>query len=287
MTTGLCRKCGIVLDPWLREQGKEYHDPCAPDEMFAEPELPPGQASDHFALRLRDDLTDVIRWANRNSERSQQTEIGASEIGGECLRRLGYRISDIMPVNDNTDPWPSIVGTGIHMWLESAFNKYTSSQPQQRWFTEMTVHPSSVVKGHTDLYDADTFTVVDWKSKGTEEMREIRKGYVPVDPVQQVNLYALGHIKAGRRVDRVALAFVPRAGWLSGMYVWSAPYDEKLAMAALDRLNKVAAGLIYYKTETEPANWTKIPAAPSKDCSWCPWYNPQAQSASDKGCPSK
>lgn len=287
MATGLCRKCGIILAPWLKEQGLEYHPPCDPNGFFTAPEMPQGVASDPFALHLRDELTDIILWAERGSERSQQTELGASEVNVECLRRLGYRIAETPIRNGNTDPWPAIVGTAVHMWLEKAVLKYEQVHQLGRWQTEMTVHASDQVKGHTDLYDAEHYAVIDYKTKGTEDMRNIRKGAVPADHIQQVNLYALGHIRAGRRVDRVALVFLPRAGWLSGMYVWSAPYDQKIAEDALDRVNKVTAGLIYYKVTDVPENWVKVPATPSKDCSWCPWYNPEVESASDAGCPGR
>jgi len=118
-------------------------------------------------------------------------------------------------------------------------------------------------------------------------MTEIRKGYVSEQYIDQVMLYALGHVRAGRRVDRVALIFFPRAGYLSGSYVWSAPYDQAVAEAALEKVQKVAGGLIYYKVMDNPDNWEKIPATPSKDCSYCNWYKPDVASASDAGCPGK
>lgn len=269
--------------------GDEFHPLCGPTTAFDfdEPDVPPGLASNHHALRLRDDVTEMILWANRTSARSQQRELGASELS-PCIRKLGYRIAGIPAVAADGDPWPSIVGTGIHMWLEQAVNRYENVHRLGRWVAEMTVHPSGDVKGHTDLYDAETFTVVDWKSKGTEEMREIRKGVVTfADAIQQVNLYGLGHKRAGRRVDHVSLVFMPRGGWLSGIYVWSAPFDEALALEALDRVDKAEAGIRWYKVTEIPANWEKFPAAPAKGCSWCPWHQPELETASDLGCPGK
>lgn len=290
MAAGLCRKCGILLAEFLRDQGKEYHDACAPDDVFfGDPVAVASRFTngDPYAQTLRDDITDIILWANRRSERNQQTELGASEVGVTCMRRLGYTIAGIPDVNLEQDPWPAIVGTAVHTWLEDAVNRYEQVHKLGRWQTEMTVHPSSTVKGHTDAYDAEHFAVIDYKNPGTTAMTEIRKGYVSQQYIEQVMLYALGHIKAGRRVDRVALIFFPRAGYLSGSYVWSAPYDQKVAEESLERVQKVAGGLIYYKVMEKPANWEKIPATPSKDCSWCSWYKPDAESASDAGCPGK
>jgi hypothetical protein len=290
MTTGLCRKCGIILAPYYRDQGKEYHDPCAPAEsFFSEPVSEPTKFTngDPYSQRLRDDITDIIIWANHRSERSQQTALGASEVGVTCLRRLGYRIAGIAEKNPDQDPWPAIVGTAVHSWLEDAVNRFEEVHRLGRWETEMTVHPSSTVKGHTDAYDKEFFAVIDYKNPGTTAMTEIRKGYISQQYIDQIMLYGLGHVRAGRRVDRVALIFFPRAGYLSGSYVWSAPYDQALAEAALEKVQKVAGGLIYYKVMDNPDNWEKIPATPSKDCSYCNWYKPDVASASDAGCPGK
>lgn len=283
MSTGLCRKCGIVLDKWLRDQGLEYHAPCAPDALFASVD----DTTDLYTQKLREDFTDIVLWAERGSERSQQKEVGASEVVVECWRRLGYRVAGIAEVNTNRDPWPAIVGTGIHMWLEKAFDKYERVHQVGRWHTEATVYPLPGMKSHTDLYDSEYFAVIDYKSKGTEDMREIRKGNIPADHIEQVHWYAAGHIAAGRRVDRVALIFVPRAGWLSGIHVWSAAYDPALTAAAVEKYQKVQAGVAYYKVGEDASNMQKFPATPGKGCAWCAWYNPEASTASAAGCPGK
>lgn len=292
MSGPLCLKCNTILSPFLIDRGDEYHVNCAPQgkSSFDEPPDPPGLTNGtEYARQLRRDVTDIILWADRNSARNQQTELGASEIGVECWRRLGYRIANVPEVNVDRDPWPAIVGTSIHSWLETAVNKYQDAHPINRWRTEMVVRPADNVLGHTDAYDEKNFAVVDWKTVGTEKIREIRKDAekVPESYIEQINLYGLGHVKAGRRVDNVALVFLPRAGWLSGMYVWTAPFDRSRAEAALERVNKIGAGLIYYKVTEVPENWAKVPATPTKDCSWCPWFNPELATASDAGCPGK
>ncbi len=286
---GLCRKCGVLLAEVLRAEGKEYHDLCAPDQddFFDDPVRVADRFTngDPYAKRLRDDITDVVLWANRGSDRSRQTELGASEVGVSCLRRLGYRVANVPAVSVEQDPWPAIVGTAVHTWLDDAFTKYEKVHGTGRWETEMTVWPSDTVKGHTDLYDKELFAVIDHKNPGTTAMTEIRKGYISPQYIEQVQLYALGHVRAGRRVDRVALVFFPRAGYLSGSYVWSAPFDMAAAEAALERVKKVVGGLVYYRVMEEEANWVKIPASPSKDCTYCDWYRPDARRVSAAGCP--
>lgn len=289
MAGPLCKKCGSRLADVLVAAGSEYHELCTPAEAFDfdEPPLQPGLASGHAAMRLRDDVTELITWADRNSERSLQKQIGASELS-QCIRRIGYRLAGVPSAGNHGDPWPAIVGTGIHMWMEQAIGRFEAAHRVGRWKAEMTVAPHEKVAGHTDVYDTETFTVIDWKSKGTEEMREIRKGVITFDDaIQQVNLYGRGHERAGRRVDNVALVFMPRGGWLSGIYVWMAPYDRQLALDALDRRDKAEAGIEWYRVAEQPENWARFPAVPGKSCTWCPWHRPELTLASELGCPGK
>lgn len=287
MAAGLCRKCGVLLDQWLRAQKLEYHPACAPDAVFSDPEHRQDQASSPFAAALRADLQEIIAWADRGSERSQQREIGVSEVVATCWRRIGYQIAGIPERGIPSDPWPAIVGTAIHMWLQQAVDKFEDTRAIGRWFTEMTVHPSADVMGHTDLYDRHTFSCIDYKSKGAEELKEIRLGNIPSDAIDQVQLYGLGHERAGRKVERVALVFVPRAGWLSGMYVWSGDYDRQRAEEILEKHRRIAAGIKYYDVGSKPENWQKFPAVTGRGCSHCPWHVPSLDSATDQGCPGK
>lgn len=290
MAAPLCRKCGTMLADVLRDAGAEYHYLCQPEQasFFSDPEAVADKFTngDPYASRLRNDLTEIIHWADRGTARTQQRELGASEVGVSCLRRLGYRMAGVAEVNNDNDPWPAIVGTAVHHWLEGAVNRYEQTYKLGRWQTEMKVK-AGPVPGTTDAYDNEFFAVIDYKNPGTTAMTEIRKGHIDQQYIEQVQMYGYGHVQAGRRVDRVALVFFPRAGYLQGTYVWSQPYDETVALAALDRVNKVAAGLIYYKVEDFPENWEKVPATPSKSCTWCAWNNPEVTVASAAGCPGK
>lgn len=283
----MCKKCGEVMATYLREQGHEFHPICAPDSVFGEPEFADGLPHDPYTEILRGDIIAAVKDFDSRSERKMQVEVGASEVGYDCLRRIGYRIADIATTNNETDPWPAIVGTAVHSWLEKAFTYANRRYHEDRWLTEVVVHPSDAIKGHTDLYDAANFVTIDHKTAGTDKMREIRKGNIPPSYIEQVQLYALGHVRAGRRVDRVALVFYPRSGWLHSIAVWSAPFDEAAALAVLDKVNRVAAGVIRLGVQEDPQKWKDVPATPTKDCTWCPWYQPLATVASDAGCPGK
>lgn len=290
MAGPLCKKCGSMLADQLIAAGAEYHYLCQPEQaaFFSDPEAVADKFTngDPYAARLRNDITEIVHWANRGAARGQQRELGASEVGVSCLRRLGYRMAGVVEVNHDNDPWPAIVGTAVHTWLEDAVSRYEEAHKLGRWETEMKVK-AGPVPGTTDAYDKEFYAVIDYKNPGTTAMTEIRKGHIDQQYIEQVQMYGYGHVQAGRRVDRVALVFFPRAGYLQGTYVWSQPYDETVALAALDRVNKVAAGLMYYDVENVPANWEKVPATPSKSCTWCAWNNPEVTVASDAGCPGK
>lgn len=250
------------------------------DAEFAEPAgLSP------FDVELRQSLTEMILWAEANAHRSQQVDVGPSELGDLCERKLAYRIAGAQPVNTRSDPWPAIVGTAIHEWLERAINRYQDVAGAQRWLTELTVTPSPLVTGHSDLYDTWTCTVIDWKTKGEKPMREFRAHGPSPDHVAQVHLYGLGQIKAGRKVERVAIVALPRSGWLAGMAVWSAPYDPSIARAALERLETVGRKGIELGVDRDPDAYLQVPASPSPLCSFCPWYSPDR--VSGIGCPAR
>ena len=99
-----CVICGGVMDPVLRPA--VAHPTCAP---FAEP-----GDEDPFAAMLKQNLTDIILWAERQNPRATQANIGPSEIGDPCDRRIGYRLAQIPACNKDFDPWTAVMGTAVH-----------------------------------------------------------------------------------------------------------------------------------------------------------------------------
>ena len=92
----LCRKCGRLMDKLLVSEGREYHPNCQPTS-----------ANERLSFDLLSDLTDVIKWTDNNSARSIQTTIGPSELGGDCERRIAYRLAGVNEVNQWSDPLPT------------------------------------------------------------------------------------------------------------------------------------------------------------------------------------
>lgn len=242
------------------------------------------------AVALKHELSKIIMWNEREAPRSKQRAVGPSELGGECDRRLAYRIAGTAPVNLGADPWPAIVGTSIHDWLERAVNKYQAYVGDLGYLTELRVYPDPMVKGRCDLFNVRTQTVVDYKTVGADGMKKVRKGDIPIGYRTQIQIYGLGHKRAGRQVKDVALVFLSRSGWLDDAYVWVEPYDEDVAVKALARMYEIADKLLDMDIENNPQRFQLIDATPGDACVWCPFYNRDIDpmiAASDRGCPGR
>lgn len=245
---------------------------------------------DPAAAALKQELTNIIMWNDREAPRSKQRAIGPSEVGDPCDRRIAYRIANTPRINFS-DPWPAIVGTSIHAWLEAAIERYQQLHGDQGWITELRVAPDDLVRGRSDLYNSKTGTVVDWKTAGSDKVKKLHRGDPPSEGyVSQINLYGLGYERAGYTVNNVALVFLPRSGWLEDAFVWRAPYDRDRALAVLERFYRIGYSLLDLDIENHPENFARVPAKPGDSCVWCPMFNrrmdPTVQ-ASDIGCPGR
>ena len=275
----LCRKCGVIIkDGWPYE----YHTSCFPDDAV----IPGMHGMTGFDLGIKDDVINIVRWAHNNSPRSLQTSLGCSEVGQECDRRIGYTMAGIPAASGlGSDPWPAVVGTAIHAWMELAVNSYQEAHSLKQWVTELEVHPSPIVKGHTDLYDKDRKAVLDWKFPSPANLKIMREEGPSSQYMTQVQLYGLGHVNAGRAVDRVGIVAAGRQGWLKDLYVHTVPFDQGAAEAALERVYALGRKLNEMNILQHPKLWDDIPAVPSRLCTWCPFYSRNALTADDKGCP--
>lgn len=271
MAGSLCKKCGVRLDQALILAGEDRHPSCAPRP-----------AMELDAEDLLSDMRDIVRWTNDNTARTLQKTIGPSELGDPCERKIAYRLAGVTEVNEWTDPWPAIVGTAIHAWLERAIGKFQSVHHMDRWVTESTVRVDALVTGHVDLYDRQLGAVIDFKTMSPTKMKDfVRKG--PSEQhIDQVNLYALGKANEGQLVRHVSLIAVPRSGWLSEFRVWIGAYEPDRAKRALARMYTIADELI---AQGEVIDFSTIPASPGRGCGFCPWYAGGANEASAAGCP--
>lgn len=279
-----CLVCGHVMDEALAPD--VTHPGCSPTTFAFDEE--PGEA---FNAELKQRIIEIALRAERSSARSNQVQIGPSEVGNPCDRRLAYRLTGTPHVNTAFDPWPAVVGTAVHAWMEDAVNGWNWAHTDNpEWLPEQTLQiDNGTVLGHSDLYRAKTCTVVDYKTAGPDVMKKVRENGPPPHYVVQAQIYGLGFVQSGRCVERVALAFLPRAGWLRDMFVWSTPYDESVARSALQRVYGLASTALELDVINHPHRFEQFSCHPSDLCGSCPWFNnllTAEQGASDKGCPA-
>src|SRR5262245_11881364 len=119
-----CSVCSEDLDPVLAPA--TIHPRCFFEELEGDP----------VANELKQDLIESVRWYERQNPRAAQLELGPSEIGDPCDRRIGYRLAGIPAVNTEFDPFPSIVGTALHSWLDDAVQAWCQKHDSKSWLTE-------------------------------------------------------------------------------------------------------------------------------------------------------
>jgi hypothetical protein len=281
----LCRVCGVLLDPTVVEDG--VHGPCADRVLrISQPDI--DLALEH---PMRTELVRIIRMADSGSSRSRQVAIGPSEIGGSCDRRLAMRMAGVNAVNRSSDPWPAIVGTGIHLWLQQALGHENQAHlragESAPWVTETRVEVDPVIRGSSDAYHVPTATVVDWKSMGeTTEAKLVKGG--PSDAYwTQLHSYGLGFVRAGMPVRKVGLMFLRREGYLRKARYYEQDFRPDIAHRAVGRVYQVARGVLALQQQYGPEMWDRVPADVSGLCGYCPFFRREAGQASSSGCPGR
>jgi hypothetical protein len=230
---------------------------------------------------LKDTITNVIRAKSANSPRSKVVNIGPSEIGDPCLRKLAYKMVQVAKVNDYSDPWPSISGTAIHTWLAEAFE---AANGDADWLVEHRVEARPGLAGTLDLFDRKTGTIIDHKCVGATSMKT-RKADGPTEQqIIQLNVYGYGLEQQGYEVNKIALAFYPLGGMLTGLYTWVGEYNKDVAIEAMLRLDSTVELLAMLDPEEHPERWELVPASTSRLCTYCPWFVPGSDNLAI-GCP--
>lgn len=259
----------------------------ASEDWFSRPSGP-----DEKARVIKEELIAMVLWGDRNSARSRQRALGPSELGIECDRRLAYRLAGFEPINTSNDPWPAIVGTSVHAWLEREVNRYQESVADLTYRTELTVDVDPMVRGHTDALRVKDGTVIDYKTTGADGMRKVKKGEIRPGYITQIMLYGFGLRKAGYTINDVALVFIPRSGWISDLQIWRAAYDEAEAKRALARMYRIADRALELEVD-QPDRSRRldlIEATPGDSCALCPFYNRAKHFddvADSTGCPGR
>lgn len=240
------------------------------------------------------ELTSLIAQAEANTPRSLQEAMGPSEAGEPCTRRLAYKMLHVTPCRERDIPWAAIQGTALHAWMAAVFQAENTKLGRERYLIEHRVTPAtphdirtmslpSDLSGSCDLFDRDTGTAHDWKLTSPRRLQH----YINHGPGQvyriQGHLYGRGLTNAGETVRTVSVVFLPRAASLSGLHVWSEPYDPRIAEQALERLASIRDALFALEPNKHAGRWGLFPTAP-ETCRFCPWLKPGSRYLAT-GCP--
>lgn len=236
-------------------------------------------------------LYGILARHQAGQDRSLQKRIGPSEIGIECDRALAYRLQGAEKPNDEALKWAPLVGTFIHAGIAEAMaedneRRMVAGQPA-RWIVEHRVPVSRQlgIDGVTDLYDAEDQEVVDWKAVGKTRMTHYRRHGPGEQYRVQAHLYGRGWAILGRPVKSVRVVFLPRwSHLLTDGWEWSEPYNEAIAVEALDRLVRVRRLAESLDLASASQGFNLIRATPGDDCRFCP-YRRLGGPADASGCP--
>jgi CRISPR/Cas system-associated exonuclease Cas4 (RecB family) len=207
-------------------------------------------------------LLTVLHAKDATRDRSQQTQVGPSEIGG-CRRKVWYRLNAQPHTNDNQSKLAAIMGTAIHAAIEDAIHHL---DPEGKDYLVETEVAHGDMKAHVDLFIPGIGAVIDWKTSKIKNL-----SYFPSKQQRwQVQVYGYLLSKNGYKVETVNLVAIARDGAEKDVKVHTEPYDEAIATEALQWLADVKS-------------MTTLPE-PEKDSSFCKDYCQYYDSTGEMGC---
>lgn len=216
---------------------------------------------------IRDDIAierlDLLRDAERATDRSQQTSIGWSGIGSDCTRQVWNYAHDVPKVNDRQRILAALRGHAVHEYIGPAF-------ANTGWQVEAPVTYRGI-PGHVDLFRDGV--VEDIKTCDSDKARAMEL-YGPQQAWRvQVHGYAAGLVEQGHTVHTVRITAYSIDS-SEKVVVWEEPFDRTVADDYVDRFERLA----------EQAD----APAPAKDpefcANWCPFYDAMLDRG---GCPSR
>ncbi|WGH20074.1 Cas4 exonuclease [Gordonia phage Tarzan] len=238
--------------------------------------------TDQFLTPTPEDLSHTLKLElqrlvvdySESRPRSLQLDLGPSEIGHPCDRKLAQTVMREPGFDRRTgDVLPSIVGTGAHGEMEKALQHYNDIHGA-RYLIEHRIEIRPNLYGHLDCYDAERRTVIDWKFPGNTRMATYRKYGPSQQYFVQAHTYGHGLRLQGIPVDSVAVMFLPRGGRLVDAHLWVEPYNEQVALDAIARMDGIALMVDTFDVENHPENYSLFRREP-QDCVFCPFHNPK------------
>lgn len=175
--------------------------------------------------------------------RSLQTAVGVSSLG-DCKRKVWHMVQGDAVTNQNTLRLPAILGTAIHSAIEGVVGG-------DGILIEHRVEIEGLPPATIDYFDTVAGEVVDWK---TITLKNVDY-FVTQQKRWQVQVYGYLMTKAGYQVNTVKLIGIPRDGTENDIVEHSEPYDEAVAIKALNWLDEIRGMDDAPEPEREPKSF--------------------------------
>lgn len=288
---------GIPVDapetsPFLDLLKKEIGDPGTVIEFVrpGDPTPLPSQRPDvipmtELGLQVAARFKEMFYAYSNRLDRSVQEHLGPSEVGHPCDRRIAMRLMRIPFVNPGGDNWASFIGTCTHVGLAEMLEWADANQGRFAVEVPLTFPSKHVPKGTSDALDRVLCLVEDHKVQGTYAAVKLRtKGPSETYRIQG-HVYGLGQKLKGEKITDIAIVSWPRdKGNLDDLYVWTEPFDVKLARAALKRVDDIAKATSRTADREALEIAREFPIDTSESCSYCPFYAKNDKEMT-RGCP--
>lgn len=211
-----------------------------------------------------DELTEALRDEDEQRARSQQVELGASELG-MCRRRAAYRLARTEPT-DRPFKGAALVGTAIHAEVLPALGR------RLELLVELPVVLGGV-PGHVDLAGlrGRTLLVLDLKTKDGRAFEGACAQRIPREWDYQTAVYAeaVRELYPAEDYDEVLVGVVLMSRDTGELHVRTWAHDPATAAAALDWKREVEQLL---EAGGGPDWATADRYGPSDEvCQGCPW----------------
>jgi hypothetical protein len=218
-------------------------------------------------MQIDEMLLKALTSYDKSRARSQQTEIGVSQIGG-CRRQVWLQLQNT-PKENATLKLPSLMGTAIHQIIEEALTQNMAENWDDYWLEKEVEFDG--LKGHIDLYIPSVGAVVDWK---TTKLKSLT--YFPNDQQRwQVQLYAWLIEKTGMGEPKtVTLVAIPRDGDERHIKVHTEEYNPEIAQEAIKWLKEVQSTQMPPKPERYAVQFCQH---------YCSYYGEACQGLEKKG----
>ena len=146
----------------------------------------------------------VFYETNSGSARSQQREIGMSQLGS-CRRQAAYQHFGVEPDPDFYDEKRAAqLGTWLH---EGLLPRLSARLPGSAYEidVELKLDGLSPIPGHVDLYWPLGKQVIDVKTRGPRSMDWVLSRGIPRKEIWQTHGYAQAIIDSGREVESICI----------------------------------------------------------------------------------